>query len=130
MGISLVLLEIVNYRTIFRQTSLEIYGIVVGIIFLLLGVWIGYQFVMRPGKTSSYTGKIKEELSRRENEVLLAMAEGLSNKEIADKLFVSENTIKTHVSNIFVKLNVQRRTQAILKAKELFIQSNTKEWSS
>ena len=58
-------------------------------------------------------------ISKREHEVLELMAKGLSNQEIADKLFVSLNTIKTHSSNLFLKLEVSRRTQAIKKAKEL-----------
>jgi ATP/maltotriose-dependent transcriptional regulator MalT len=58
-------------------------------------------------------------ISKREYEVLELMAQGLSNQEIAEKLFVSLNTVKTHTSNLFVKLDAKRRTQAIQKAKEL-----------
>jgi len=60
-------------------------------------------------------------LSKREYEVLGEIVQGLSNKEIAEKLFVSESTIKTHVSNVFLKLDAKRRTQAIQIAKELRI---------
>lgn len=60
-------------------------------------------------------------LSNREYEILVEIAKGLSNKEIGDALFVSESTVKTHVSNLFTKLDVQRRTQAIKKAKEMQI---------
>ena len=68
------------------------------------------------------TKKIEElGLSNREYEVLCKLSEGLSNKEIGQKLFVSENTVKTHVSNILVKLNAKRRTQAIQIAKEMSI---------
>lgn len=68
------------------------------------------------------TQKIQElELSKREMEVLALISQGMSNQEIANSLFVSESTIKTHVSNIFVKLDVKRRTQAVIKAKELKI---------
>ena len=59
------------------------------------------------------------ELSVREHEVLVALSEGLSNREIAEKLYVSLNTIKTHISNIYAKLNVNRRTQAVQKAREV-----------
>lgn len=58
-------------------------------------------------------------LSKREFEVLNGIASGLSNKEIGEKLFLSESTIKTYVSNLFVKLNAKRRTQVIQKAKEM-----------
>jgi ATP/maltotriose-dependent transcriptional regulator MalT len=58
-------------------------------------------------------------ISKREHEVLLLMAEGLSNQEIADKTFVSVNTVKTHVSNLLLKLDAKRRTQAVIRAREL-----------
>ncbi|MES2277334.1 MAG: response regulator transcription factor [Bacteroidota bacterium] len=60
-------------------------------------------------------------LSKREAEILLLIHEGLSNQQIADKLFISENTVKKHISNIFLKLNVERRTEAIKRAKELSV---------
>lgn len=126
MGLSLLLLDIVNYRTIARQLSMEVYGTLIAIIFLLVGLWIGFQGIsLKNIRKNSY--KKIEDLSKRENEVLIAMAEGLTNKEIAEKLFVSENTVKTHVSNILSKMHVQRRTQAILKAKEMELVTPTKE---
>jgi ATP/maltotriose-dependent transcriptional regulator MalT len=60
-------------------------------------------------------------ISKREHEVLELMANGFSNQEIADKLFVSVNTIKTHSANLFLKLEVRRRTQAVQKGKELML---------
>jgi DNA-binding NarL/FixJ family response regulator len=60
-------------------------------------------------------------LSKREYEILLLIGEGLSNQQIAEKLFVSENTIKKHVSNLFLKLDVERRTEAVRRGKELRI---------
>ena len=118
MGVLLILMQVFNYRTTVRDLSVEIYGLALGLIFLGLGIWIGLQL---------YQGKItikapfrrnnQYPLSERELEVLRAMAEGLSNQEIADKLFVSLNTVKTHTSNIYSKLHVQRRTQAVRKAR-------------
>ena len=58
-------------------------------------------------------------ISKREHDVLVLMAQGLSNQEVADKLFVSLNTVKTHSSKLFEKLNVERRTQAVQEAKKL-----------
>ena len=58
-------------------------------------------------------------ISKREQEVLECLAQGYSNQEIADKLFVSLNTIKTHLNNVYSKLDVKRRTQAVVRAKEL-----------
>jgi ATP/maltotriose-dependent transcriptional regulator MalT len=63
----------------------------------------------------------KSGISKREAEILLLVHQGLSNQQIADKLFLSENTIKKHISNIFLKLGVERRTEAIKKALELSI---------
>ena len=61
------------------------------------------------------------DISKREYEVLIGISEGLSNKEIGEKLFVSESTIKTHVSNLLSKLNAKRRTQALQRAKDFNI---------
>ncbi|MBC8144973.1 MAG: response regulator transcription factor [bacterium] len=63
----------------------------------------------------------RDHLSARESEVLLLIAAGHTNRQIAERLFVSENTIKTHVNNIYAKLEVNRRTQAVARAKELGI---------
>jgi len=63
----------------------------------------------------------KTGISKREYEILQLINEGLSNQQIADKLFVSENTIKKHISNLFFKLDVERRTEALKKGKELRI---------
>ena len=75
-----------------------------------------------PTSTAIDKTKITElGISNREYEILTKISEGLSNKEIADQLFVSESTVKTHVSNLYTKLNARRRTQAIQKAKHLNI---------
>lgn len=96
----------------------------VAIVFLFIGLYINRR-VERNSKTETKEidqSKIEElGISKREYEVLEQIAEGLSNREIADKLFVSESTVKTHVSSIFTKLDAQRRTQAIQIAKKLAI---------
>ena len=110
-----------------RDLSFEIYVALIAFIFTFFGVWLGYKLINRK-KEIIYKNKPEEidqsairefGLSKRELEVLQQMSGGLSNQEIADILFVSLNTIKTHVSNLFGKLNVDRRTQAIQKALEL-----------
>jgi NarL family two-component system response regulator LiaR len=123
-------MKFIEYRYIVRDLSLEFYLGVVAVIFMVLGVWAGLRITSR--KTIVITGPaadfILDEdrlrqmgISKREHEVLELMASGLSNQEIADKLFVSLNTVKTHTSNLFLKLDAKRRTQAIQKAKELRI---------
>jgi len=95
------------------------------VMFTALGIWAGLRLtqkkVIMVGAEYIFNGTELQRLgiSKREHEVLELMAKGLSNQEIADKLFVSLNTIKTHTSNLFLKLEVSRRTQAIQKAKEL-----------
>ncbi|MFD2726124.1 response regulator transcription factor [Hyunsoonleella rubra] len=97
---------------------------IIAIVFLMVGIYINKKSLYKPPTNSGEINhqKIKElEITTREYEVLQAISEGLSNKEIADKLFLSESTIKTHVSNLLVKLNAKRRTQALQIAKTLQI---------
>ncbi len=90
-----------------------------------MGMRSGDEGGIGPGQSIDEKAIAKLGLSARELEVLQAMAEGLSNQEIAGRLFVSLNTIKTHSSNIFGKLDVRRRTQAIETARRLKIISPT-----
>jgi len=97
-------------------------------LFLLIGIvlsrklFVKTQIVAHQKPTEINQGQLaKYGVSKREAEILLLMHEGLSNQQIADKLFISENTIKKHISNIFQKLQVERRTEAIKKALELSI---------
>ena len=115
----MILLEIIHYRMMIREINIEIFGGIIGLLFLVLGVWLGSRFYARKSKVSFDANKLG--LSKRELEVLELIAEGLSNQEIADALFVSLNTTKTHIANIYSKLNVKRRTQAIQKAHDLAI---------
>lgn len=101
------------------QLPAKVYFTIVGILFLALGTLVGLQF--RKKRVEAQVTKVADStiLSQREKEVLEHLIAGLSNKEIADRLFVSENTIKKHVNSIYTKLGVGRRTQAIAKAREL-----------
>lgn len=122
------LLKVIEYKFLVRTLSIEIYMGIVAILFTVLGVWGGLKlttpkkiivsvpqgdFVLNEDNLKSFG------ISKREHEVLELMARGLSNQEIADRLFVSLNTVKTHSANLFIKLDVKRRTQAVQKAKEL-----------
>jgi len=98
------------------------------LLFIGLGIWLGFQIVStrknsleNPSPRFSIDEqKLKElQISKREHEVLELIAQGHSNNEIANELFVSVNTVKTHSYNLFSKLDVKRRTQAVQKAKEL-----------
>ncbi|MBL0683936.1 response regulator transcription factor [Aquimarina mytili] len=120
----LTLFQLSKYSVFTGSTSIEIVIAIIAIIFFIIGVIINKR-VLHKQKTLTHTidhKKIQElGLSKREYEVLCEIASGLSNKEIAEKLFVSESTIKTHVSNVLVKLDAKRRTQAIQIAKEFQI---------
>lgn len=91
---------------------------------MVLGAWFMYNYQQKKiEKEQKKSIKILPEvgLSQRELEVLELMTQGFSNQQIADKLFLSIHTIKTHSSNLFVKLDVKNRTQALIKAKEMEI---------
>src|SRR3954469_684930 len=121
-----------EYRFLVLEHSLEIYGGLVAAIFATVGVWLGLKLtrtketvvvreVLLPagGPFAVNTGKVEELcITPRELEILHLMADGLSNREIAEKLFVSENTVKTHSSRVFEKLGARRRTQAVQLGKQ------------
>lgn len=137
MALLLLLLQWIQLRFIIIDYAFEIYAGLIAFIFTALGIWLALKlakpkiethivektvFVEKPSDFVVNKKELeKANLSKRELEVLQLMSEGLSNKEIAERLFVSLNTIKTHSSNLFFKLDVERRTQAIEKAKRLKI---------
>ncbi|WP_303316883.1 response regulator transcription factor [Flavivirga abyssicola] len=113
--------RISKYSLILGGTTIEFIITAIAIVFFIVGIYINKKSLHRPQNTPENINhqKIKElEITSREYEVLQAISEGLSNKEIAEKLFLSESTIKTHVSNLLVKLNAKRRTQAVQIAKD------------
>lgn len=128
LALLLFLLQWLQFGYIVRDLSLEFYLGVVALVFTSVGIWAGLKLT-RPKTKVVVQGNFmfnQEEynrlgISKRELEVLELMAQGLSNQEIADKLFVSLNTIKTHSANLFIKLDAKRRTQAVQKAKKVGI---------
>ena len=116
------LFQISKYSVLFGNISIELVTTFVAIVFLLEGIYLNKRSLQKPKSSQIDFNKIESlDISKREYEVLQEISKGLSNKEIADKLFVTESTIKTHVSNLLLKLNAKRRTQAVQKAKELNI---------
>jgi two-component system, NarL family, response regulator LiaR len=119
------ILKFIEYRYFVRDFSLEFYLGAVAVLFTAVGVWVGMKLTRKKVIVAGPDSKLKAPelqrlgISKREYEVLELMAQGLSNQEIADKLFVSLNTVKTHSSNLFMKLDARRRTQAIHRAKEI-----------
>jgi len=107
--------------------STKIYITIIGVIFLGVGAYAATQLIRRKTivkymeKEPEVFVQPNDLLTERECDILKGIASGLTNKQIGERLFVSENTVKKHVNNIYFKLNVNRRTQAIAKAKELKI---------
>lgn len=129
-GLLITILKLTEYRFLVVEHSLEIYGGLVAALFAGLGIWLGLTLTRRradgaaraiqPGTPFAADEQRLAELgiTPREHEILGLIAAGLSNREIATKLFVSENTVKTHSSRLFDKLGAKRRTQAVQLAKE------------
>jgi DNA-binding NarL/FixJ family response regulator len=116
-------LEWLQYRYLVRTYSFEVYVALVALAFLGIGVWAGARLFRRAPSTAPFEPNTRVQqtlgISERELEVLELLAAGRSNKEIASRLGVSPNTIKTHVANLYGKLDVKRRTEAIRRAREL-----------
>ena len=118
------LLQYIEYKYAIHSLSTEVYVIFIALLFTGLGLWVGRKLT-NPQSKQEVEFVVNQKalqylkISEREYEVLELLSHGHSNKEIADKLFVSTNTIKTHLSHLYEKLEVSRRAQAIQKAKEL-----------
>ncbi len=139
-GLMVAALRLVEYRWLVVEHSLEMYGGIIAALFAALGIWLGLRLTRRTvlttapesaSTTSSATAASGAAFTRddvrvatlgitpRELEMLELVAAGLSNKEIAAREFVSENTVKTHLSRVFDKLGAKRRTQAVQLAKQM-----------
>jgi DNA-binding NarL/FixJ family response regulator len=127
-GLLIALLKLIEFRYVVVEHSVEIYGGLIAAVFAGLGIWLGLRFtrsrerVVAPA-SATFVRDAKQVdalgLTPRELEMLELVAAGWSNREIAEKGFVSENTVKTHLSRVFDKLGARRRTQAVQRGKEL-----------
>ncbi len=130
-GILIVVLRLIEFRFLVVEHSIEIYGGLIAALFAGLGIWLGLKLtkkkevvVVKEVPVSQPFALNEQRLkdlgiTKRELEILELIAQGLSNREIANKLFVSENTVKTHSSRLFDKLSARRRTQAVQIGKEM-----------
>ena len=134
-GVLIVVLNLIEFRFLVVEHSIEIYGALIALLFAGVGIWLGLKITRKKEivvlkevpvpMPASQTFALNEErlrnlgITKRELEILELIAHGLSNREIAEKLFVSENTVKTHSSRLFDKLSAKRRTQAVQIGKEL-----------
>ena len=132
-GMLIVALKLIEYRFLVIDHSVEIYGGLIAAVFAVLGIWLGLKLTKKKeiiierevfvptGQPFSLNQQklVQLGITKRELEILELIATGLSNREIAEKLFVSENTVKTHSSRLFDKLSAKRRTQAVQLGKEM-----------
>lgn len=116
----MVLFQLSKYSVVSGQITLEFILVIIALCSFLIGVYF-YKKLGKKNLTDSKEVDFKKikslEISDREYEVLQLISKGFSNKEIASSLFLTESTIKTHVSNLLLKLNAKRRTQAVQIAK-------------
>jgi len=122
IAIATFALQWLEYQYLLRRYSTETYIIILCVLFVSVGIWFGRNLVTpTPAEPSTVNTRALEALgfSTREIEVLALLSEGYSNSELADRLHVSVNTIKTHLKNIYEKLEVSQRGHAIRKAREL-----------
>jgi DNA-binding CsgD family transcriptional regulator len=132
-GVLIVVLKLIEFRFLVVEHSLEIYGGLIAALFAAVGIWLGLKLTRKEEvviikqipvpAAEPFTLNAAEVrrlgITKRELEILELIAQGLSNREIAEKLFVSENTVKTHSSRLFDKLSAKRRTQAVQIGKEI-----------
>jgi DNA-binding CsgD family transcriptional regulator len=132
-GLLIVVLRLIEYRFLVLEHSLEIYGGLIALVFAVAGIWVGLKLTRKKetvvirevtvpaiGPFALNEQRVRElGITPRELEILELIASGMSNREIAEKLFVSENTVKTHSSRLLDKLSAKRRTQAVQIGKEL-----------
>lgn len=131
-GALIVLLRLIEFRFMVIEHSIEIYGALIALLFAALGIWLGLKLTRKevvvkevrvPTLPEPFAVNEDQQkqlgITKRELEILELISQGMSNREIADKLFVSENTVKTHSSRLFDKLSAKRRTQAVQIGKEI-----------
>ena len=120
-----VALQWLEYQIWARAHAGTVYVALIAAAFLGLGIWVGHRLFRSEPRTGAFTPNERAQFSlgitERERQVLQLLADGRSNKEIAARLGLSPNTVKTHVARLFEKLRVARRTEAILLARELEI---------
>ena len=136
-GVLITVLQLIEFRFLVVEHSIEIYGGLIALLFAGVGIWLGLRLTRKeevvvvkevhvpgpalpPQPFALNETRLKDlGITKRELEILELIAQGMSNREIAEKLFVSENTVKTHSSRLFDKLSAKRRTQAVQIGKEM-----------
>lgn len=118
----LILIQLAEFRMMKMDANVEVIVAILALVFFVLGLVFRKRLEFKEVKTIPTTNWQDLGISKREFEVLQELVSGVSNKEIGEKLFLSESTVKSHLSSIYTKLHVKNRAQAINKAKEAGIQ--------
>ena len=123
LALGALALQWLEYQIWARSHAGEIYVALIAAAFLALGVWVGARLARPRPRGDGFEPNTRAQaalgISPRECEVLRLLADGRSNKEIAKRLTLSPNTVKTHIARLYEKLPAARRTEAILRAREL-----------
>lgn len=132
-GLLIVALRLIEYRSLAVEHSVEIYGGLIAFLFSAVGIWLGLTLTRKPARIVIQEVHVPAPavfvqnaaqlgatgITPRELQILELIASGLSNREIAERVYLSENTVKTHSRRLFDKLQAKRRTQAVQIAKAL-----------
>jgi DNA-binding CsgD family transcriptional regulator len=132
-GVLIGVLKFIEYKHFIQSYPSQVYGGLLAVIFTAVGVWLGLKLTRQKEVVVVKEVRVREDgpftlnqaklaelgITPREHEILGLIAEGLSNREIGERLFVSENTVKTHSSRLFEKMSVSRRVQAVQKGRAL-----------
>ena len=132
-GLLIAGLKLIEYRWLLVAHSVELYAALVAAVFAAVGIWLGRRLtrptetvvireVLVPAPAEFVRDQVRLDalgITPRELEILELIAQGLSNREIAERVFVSENTVKTHSSRVFDKLGARRRTEAVKIGKQM-----------
>ncbi len=124
LALVLIGLKTIEYKWLVRDLGQHLYVFLVAVLFMLLGIWFSYHLLTKKHAPQADTNEAAIKalgLSNRELEILNKLAEGLTNQQIAEVSFVSINTVKTHLKNAFMKLEVNNRTEAVNKLRQLNI---------
>lgn len=136
LAVFAVVLQLLEYRYIVGSLSTDAYTLLVAVIFTAVGIWIGINLLKKNKVEALRSEQLTSQkrnnfnLNNRECEILQLIAKGHTNQEIADILYLALPTIKTHISNLYRKLEVRNRTEAINKAQSVNLLNGPQSYES
>ncbi len=119
LSIGIILLKTLEYQLFSFRFSHELYTGLLAVFFLFVGLLFGYAWLSVQRTRSAAQNGLSDPLTATEQRVLVGLVEGCTNQQLADRNYVSVNTVKTHLKNLYRKLKVNNRAEAVAMAKEL-----------